>query len=103
MTQDRHKLPLDPRARSAEIFLRVDKGVLRRNIGPLLLVAVLFVVTLNDMPVARALARAGIPLFLVRLLIAIFGTVYYLRVLFSAVEVLGSLLKRKSYRHYRLF
>ncbi|HXP84134.1 MAG TPA: hypothetical protein VN841_05405 [Bryobacteraceae bacterium] len=99
---NRHSSPSDPRARSAEIFLRIDKAVLRRNIGPLLLVAVLFVLTLNDMPVARALARAGIPVFLVRLPIAIFGAVYYLPVLFATVEALGSLLKKKFYNRHPL-
>jgi hypothetical protein len=75
---------------------------LRRNIGPLLLIAILFVLTLNGMLVARLLTSAGVPVFWIRLPIAIFGAIYYLRVLFAVVEIIGSLLKRKFYDRYRL-
>jgi hypothetical protein len=101
MARRRHNLPSDPRARSNEAFIRIDRAILRRNIGPLLLVAVLFVLTLKGMPLARLLTRAGVPGFWVRLPIAIFGAIYYARVLLAAVELTGNLLKRKSYNHYR--
>ena len=99
----RHNLPFDPRARSAEAFLRIDRRTLKRNIGPLLLIAALFALTLNDMPLARLLTSARVPVFWIRLPIAVFGAIYYLRVLFAGIEVIGSLLKRKFYNRYRLF
>lgn len=85
----------DPRVRSAEVFLRIDRRGLKRNIGPLLLLVVLFILTLKGMPLDVVLSRVGLPMFWVRLPIAVLGSLYYLRVLYAVVEIAGSLVKRR--------
>jgi hypothetical protein len=90
----------DPRAESAELFLRVDRMALKRCIRPLLLVTVLVVLTLNSMPLTRLLTQIGVPMFLVRFPIALVSLIYFVRASVAAVRVVGSLVRIKVYRRY---
>ena len=64
---------------------------------PLLVMTALLALTLNGMPLATLVAHMGIPTLLVRLPIGVVTAIYYARVSFALVEIIGPLLKKKFY------